>query len=87
MNSDIKLKKIEKRPTPLELLQFQIDDLRLSLIQLKAGLENTQSNLKQCQDDLSLVNRPPNGYTTMYITKVNFDRVEDTALMKFFVRY
>jgi len=87
MSTDLRLKPIKKRPTPMEILQFQIDDLKLSLTQLKAELGMIQSGLKQCQDDILLVNRPPNGYTTMFITKVNFDRVEDTALMKFFVRY
>lgn len=79
--------KMIKPPTPLEVVQYKVEDLEKALAAVKADLKKTQDELQKTKENLSAISKPPAGYTTMMITKSNFDRVEGTALMKFFVRY
>lgn len=79
--------KLIKPPTPLEVVQYKVEDLEKALAAVKADLKQTQDELQKTKDNLTAISKPPAGYTTMMITKSNFDRVEGTALMKFYVRY
>lgn len=81
------MQKRAKMPSPMELLVSRVDDLEKQQAVIKAALKQAQDDLKKNKAECDLRNSPPKGYTTMYITRTNFDHVEGTALMKFFVRY
>lgn len=76
-----------KIPDPMTILASRVDDLEKEQATLKAALKKAQDDVKAYKAECDQRNMPPHGYTTMFITRANFDHVEGTALMKFFVRY
>lgn len=76
-----------KMPEPIDLVKADVEKLKETVGKLKEELKTTQSDLAKTKEQLAGSLRPPKGYTSMMITKANFGQVEDTALMKFWVRY
>lgn len=75
---------------PMFILKGRVDDLEKLTGELVAKLKKSEEKAAAQQKELTELkdaNRPPKGYTTMFITKTNFNNVEGSALMKFFVRY
>ena len=75
---------------PMTILRGRVDDLEKLAVSQGKALKKSQDEVLALQrevQDLKDANRPPKGYTSMYITRNNFDHVDATALMKFFVRY
>jgi hypothetical protein len=68
------------------MLTSRVDTLEKDNVALRAELKAVQADLEKFHADYAISSRPPRGYTTMLITKANFDNVESTALMKFFVK-
>ncbi len=81
---------IKQLNDPMFIMKGRIDALESNVMTLTRNLKKTQDDLRASQGlitELQLVNRPPKGYTTMFITKANFGNVDNNSLMKFFVRY
>lgn len=76
-----------KIPTPMELLTSRVEDLEKENAKLKADLKAFRDEFARFSTETKAALRPPQGYTTMLITKANFNNVEGSALMKFWVRY
>lgn len=88
---DIKSNKtIRELTSPIYLLTQRVEELEKQSKDLAAKLKKSEEANAKMQDDMTSLKealKPPKGYTSMYITKLNFERVEGSALMKFFVRY
>lgn len=81
---------IKQLTDPMFILKGRVDDLELNVANLTKALKKSQDDLKTSQTEIATLqslNKPPKGYTVMYITRANLDHVEGSALMKFFVRY
>jgi hypothetical protein len=71
----------------MELLTSRVDDLEKENVTLHAELDALRKDLSKYHAEFTRIAQgAPQGYTSMYITRANFDNVEGTALMKFFVR-
>lgn len=82
-------KTITELTSPIYKLTLRVEELEKQSKDLAAKLKKSEEANVKTQAELTSLkeaNRPPRGYTTMFITKLNFDRVEGSALMKFFVR-
>lgn len=79
----------ERAFDPVVVLRGRVDELEKLTKDLAQKLKKSEDQAAAMQKsitDLLGRDRPPKGFTTMFLTKANFDKVEDSALMKFFVK-
>lgn len=82
-------KTISELTSPMYLLTQRVEELEKQSKELAARLKKSEEANTKTQEELTKLKeaiKPPKGYTTMFITKLNFSRVADNSLMKFFVR-
>jgi hypothetical protein len=76
-----------KIPTPMELLTARVDNLEKENAKLKADLKAFRDEFAKFTGDTRLALLPPEGYSSMVVTKSNFNNIDGKALMKFWVRH